>query len=90
MTGEVTIAESAVSQIVIRAAESVDGVRVRRGTARRKPVIELPHVELEIAVEYGRVLPEIALEVQEHVAAALARMCEVDATVDVSVEELDA
>jgi uncharacterized alkaline shock family protein YloU len=89
MNGEVTITEGAVTQIVIRAAESVEGVRVRRGTARRKPVIELPRVELEIAVEYGRVLPEVALDVQSQVAGALARMCEVDATVDVSVEELE-
>jgi uncharacterized alkaline shock family protein YloU len=90
MSGDVTITDGALSQIVIRAAESVDGVRVRRGTARRKPAIALPRVELEIAVEYGRVLPEVALDVQERVTGMLARMCEVDASVDVSVEELDA
>ena len=47
-------------------------------------------MELELAVAYGRVLPEAARAVQERVADALAGMCGVvvDA-VDVSVEELD-
>ncbi|MHB8470593.1 MAG: Asp23/Gls24 family envelope stress response protein [Gaiellaceae bacterium] len=89
MKGEITITDGAVAQIVIRAAESVEGVRVRRGTARRKPAIELPRVELEIAVEYGRVLPEVALDVQRRVIESVARMCEVDATVYVTVAELD-
>jgi hypothetical protein len=31
----------------------------------------------------------VALDVQSQVTDALARMCEVDATVDVSVEELE-
>jgi len=48
-------------------------------------------VDLELAVAYGMVLPEVARDVQREVADALSRMCHlaVDA-VDVSVEELDA
>jgi uncharacterized alkaline shock family protein YloU len=47
-------------------------------------------VELELAVSYGHVLPELAREVQARVAAALTTMCGVDVTaVDVSVEELE-
>ena len=75
----------------MRAAEEVDGARVRR--PRRHLVVEIDdgaaRVELELTVAYGQVLPEVARAVQEHVAAALAQMCAVTvAGVDVSVEEL--
>jgi uncharacterized alkaline shock family protein YloU len=47
-------------------------------------------VGLELTVAYGRVLPEVAHDVQERVAAALGTMCGVNVTaVDVSVEELE-
>ena len=47
-------------------------------------------VELELAVSYGRVLPDAARDVQERVAGALGSMCGLDVTaVDISVEELD-
>jgi uncharacterized alkaline shock family protein YloU len=48
------------------------------------------HVDLELAVVYGKVLPDVARDVQREVADALSRMCElvVDG-VDVSVEELE-
>ena len=40
-------------------------------------------------VEYGRVLPEVSAAVQERVADALTRMCDVEVeAVDVTVEEL--
>jgi uncharacterized alkaline shock family protein YloU len=40
-------------------------------------------------VDYGRVLPEVSAAVQERVADALARMCDVEVeAVDVTVEEL--
>jgi uncharacterized alkaline shock family protein YloU len=89
--GSVALSEGALAQIVTQAAESVPGVRLRR---RRRPAVELEsghaRAELELAVAYGRVLPEAARAVQERVADALAAMCGVvvDA-VDVSVEELD-
>ncbi len=90
MNGEVTVTDGVVSQIVVRAAQSVEGARVRRRPGRRKPVVELPRVEIELAVAYGRVLPDVARDVQARVTEALAQMCEVDAVVDVSVEEIDA
>lgn len=89
--GSVVVSEAALAQLVSGAVESVDGVRLRR---RRRLALELEggraRAELELAVEYGRVLPEVARAVQERVAEALATMCDVvvDA-VDVSVEELD-
>jgi uncharacterized alkaline shock family protein YloU len=90
--GTVTVTEAALGQIVLQAAEAVDGARVRR--AKRHLEIAVAdgraRVELELAVAYGRVLPDVAREVQEQVADALTRMCgvEIDA-IDVSVEELD-
>ena len=88
----VTVADAALAQIVVQAAESVDGARVHR--PRRKLALELDGaratVGLELAVAYGRVLPDVARDVQTQVGAALTRMCALDAvTVDVTVEELD-
>jgi uncharacterized alkaline shock family protein YloU len=87
----VRITESALTQIVVRSAEQVAGVRVRR--RRRRLDVEIgdgsARVALDLTVAYGRVLPELAREVQERVASALGTMCEVDVTaVDVSIEEL--
>jgi uncharacterized alkaline shock family protein YloU len=88
----VKVTDGALTQIVVRAAESVDGARVRR--PRRRLAIELndghARVELELAVAYGLVLPDVAHEVQARVADALQRMCEADAVVvEVSIEELE-
>jgi uncharacterized alkaline shock family protein YloU len=88
----VKVTDGALTQIVVRAAEAVDGARVRR--PRRKVSIAVEHgrahVDLELTVVYGRVLPEVARDVQREVADALARMCDVAIDgVDVSVEELE-
>jgi uncharacterized alkaline shock family protein YloU len=88
----VKVTDAAVTQIVVRAAESVAGARVRR--PRRHLQIEFDGggatVALELAVAYGSVLPEVARDVQQRVAGALGTMCGVNVTVvDVSVEELD-
>ena len=87
----VKVTDSALTQIVVRAAEQAGGIRVRR--PRRHLDIEVGdgrgRVELELAVRYGSVLPDVARGVQERVAAALGTMCEVTVTgVDVSIEEL--
>ncbi len=88
----IQVTDGALTQIVVRAAEGVEGARVRR--PRRKVEIEIgeghARVDLELAVAYGRVLPEVARGVQGEVADALARMCDVTVdAVDVSVEELE-
>jgi len=90
--GSITLTDASLTNIVVQSAESVDGARVRR--ARRKVGVELDgtraHVELELAVAYGRVLPDVAQDVQLRVAEALTRMCGFDVSaVDVTVEELD-
>jgi len=88
----VKVTDTVVAQIVVQAAETVEGARVRR--PRRHLAVELhggeARVELELAVSFGSVLPEVARDVQERVADALGTMCGVNVTaVDVSVEELD-
>ncbi len=89
--GAITVADAALTQIVVQAAETVEGARVRR---RRKLGLEIEgdgaRVELELAVAYGLVLPGVARDVQQRVADALQRMCGLEVSaVDVSVEELD-
>jgi len=90
--GTVTITDAALAQIVVQAAEAVEGARVRRQRRRLEIAVADGHasVELELAVAYGRVLPDVAREVQRRVADALTRMCGLDVdAVDVAVEELD-
>lgn len=86
------VSEAALTEIVRRAVASVDGARLRKGRRRLGVEIEggRARAELQLTVAYGRVLPEVSAAVQERVADALARMCEVEvAAVDVTVEELD-
>jgi uncharacterized alkaline shock family protein YloU len=89
---DVRVTDGALTQIVVRAVEGVDGARVRRPRRKVDIAIEDGHarVDLELAVDYGKVLPDVARDVQREVADALTRMCDltVDA-VDVSVEELE-
>jgi uncharacterized alkaline shock family protein YloU len=65
---------------------------VRRG--RRRLEVEVAdgraHVRLELSARYGIVLPHLAREVQERVAAALTSMCGVEVeAIDVSVEAVE-
>jgi len=88
---DLRVTEGALAQIVLRAAEGVDGAQVRR--PRRKVFVEIEgshaRVSLELAVAYGRVVPDVARGVQREVADALTQMCGVAVdSVDVSVEEL--
>jgi uncharacterized alkaline shock family protein YloU len=90
--GTITVTPSALAGLVTRAAEAVEGARVRRG--RRRLDIDVTdggaQVRLELTAPYGIVLPDLARDVQERVAEALATMCLLDVeTVDVSVEEVE-
>jgi uncharacterized alkaline shock family protein YloU len=89
--GSVRVSEAALSEIVRRAVASVDGARLRKG--RRRLGVELEdgraRADLRLVVAYGRTLPDVAAAVQERVADALSRMCDVEVeAVDVTVEEL--
>ncbi len=86
MNDGLTITDAALAQIVVGAAEQVDGVRVRR---RRGVEPQDGRVTLSLAARYGTVLPEVARDVQARVAEALATMCDLRVSVDVSIEELD-
>jgi uncharacterized alkaline shock family protein YloU len=90
--GSVRLSEVALTEIVRRAVSSVDGARLRKGRRRLGVEFENGRVraELQLAVEYGRILPEVSATVQERVADALTRMCDVEVeAVDVTVEELN-
>jgi uncharacterized alkaline shock family protein YloU len=91
--GAITVTDGALNQIVTQAAEAVDGARIRRRPLRKLDIQidgSRARVDLPIAVAYGRVLPDVARDVQQHVRDALGRMCGVDVVaVDVAVEELD-
>jgi uncharacterized alkaline shock family protein YloU len=82
----VTITDAALAQIIVGAAEQVDGARVRK---RRGVQPQDGRVTLWLAARYGTILPELAREVQERVAEALRQMCGLDVHVDVTIEELD-
>lgn len=90
--GTIEISPGALTQVVVQAAELAAGGRVRRPRRGLEIAIENGHarVELELAARFGVVLPDLARDVQAHVADALHTMCglSVDA-VDVSVEEID-
>lgn len=84
--GSVTVPEHVLVGIAVRAAQSVDGIRVRR---RRAVDVEGRQVRLSVAARRNEPLMELAERVQEAVASALRAMCGIDAKVDVAVGELE-
>jgi len=88
----VRVTESALSQIVVSAAESVAGARVRRPKRRVEIAVDgrSARVELELVARYGSTLTEVGRGVQERVAEALRTMTGLDpVAVDVAIEELE-
>jgi uncharacterized alkaline shock family protein YloU len=88
--GTITVTDGALTRIVVQATEQVVGARLRRKRAIEFAVGDGgTSVQLELAVAYGHVLPEVARDVQARVGEALGTMCgvHVDA-VDISIEEL--
>jgi uncharacterized alkaline shock family protein YloU len=81
----VTITDAALTQIVVGAAEQIDGARVRK----RGVELEEDRVAVSLAAPYGIVLPDLARDVQQRVAEALATMCDLDIRVDISVDEIE-
>ena len=82
------ITDAALTQIVVRAAEAVEGVKVKR--PRRRLDIDLAagdaRVGLDVTVAYGHVLPDAARAVQERVADALGTMLDVHIrSIDITV-----
>jgi uncharacterized alkaline shock family protein YloU len=83
--GTITVPEAVLVQIATRAAEQVEGVRVRR---RRSVEVEARTVALDVAARTGEPLTVQGERVQEAVAAAMKSMCGLDVAVHVSFEEL--
>jgi len=89
--GAVTVVPTALERLVVQAAQTVEGARIRRP----KRSIEIRHgdgrasVELELGARYGVPLPELARAVQEHVAEALGQVSGLEVErVDVVLEEV--
>jgi uncharacterized alkaline shock family protein YloU len=89
--GTVTVTAGALTELVARAARTVEGAHVRRP----KRSIEIRHgdgrvsASLELGADFGVPLPELARAVQERVAEALGRVSGLEVEhVDVSLEEI--
>jgi uncharacterized alkaline shock family protein YloU len=87
--GSISVSPAALVQLVVTAAESVEGAQVKRP----KRTVEVEHgdglatVSLALSAAQGVPLADLAREVQERVAAALAATCRLDVQgVDVLVE----
>jgi uncharacterized alkaline shock family protein YloU len=91
-----TISSDVLASYAADAAREVDGIRglVESTLPRHKGVRVLEgdggvRIELHIAVEWGASIPDVGREVQQRVAAYLARMASVEAeAVDVVVDEI--
>ena len=89
--GSITVPAATLDRIVVRAAERVDGARVRR--PRRGVDVAIAdggaQVSLQLAARYGVVLTQVAEQVQAEVHEALTAMCGLEVrSIDVRVEEL--
>jgi uncharacterized alkaline shock family protein YloU len=89
--GSITVAPAALTQLVVRAAESVEGARVRR--PRRS--VDVTHadgrasISFELAVSSGMAVPGVAHAVQERVADAVAGVCRLEVErVDLTIAEI--
>ena len=90
--GSITVTPYALGRLVVRAVEQVDAARVRR--PRRGLDVRFAAgratVSVELVARYGAVLPELAGQAQERIAAALRETCDVDVdAVDVTVAEVE-
>ncbi len=83
--GTITVPDSVLVGIAVRAAESVEGISVRR---RRGVDVDHRLVRLSVAASRGEPLVEVAGRVQDAVAAMLKDMCGIETRVDVAVGEL--
>jgi uncharacterized alkaline shock family protein YloU len=88
-TGTLTVTDAALTRMVVQATESVEGAHIRRRGVEVAVEPGGAHVRLELSVDFGRVLPDVARDVQERVTSVLGTMCGVNVNaVDVAVEEL--
>jgi uncharacterized alkaline shock family protein YloU len=89
--GEISISTGALQQIVVQAARSVEGARVRRPKKAVDIRVEGDRwrIELALGARRGAQLADLGTAVQERVTDAVRTMCEADVeAVDVTIEEL--
>jgi uncharacterized alkaline shock family protein YloU len=89
--GEISISTGALQQIVVQAARSVDGARVRRPKKAVEIRVENDHwrIELALGARRGAQLADLGAAIQERIADAVRTMCEAEVeAVDVTIEEL--
>jgi uncharacterized alkaline shock family protein YloU len=88
--GRVELTSSALASLVVRAAESVPGVRVRRPRRGLEIAVDRSraHVEIGVVGPLDGVLPEVGERVQAAIATALRETVGLEAEVDVAIEEL--
>lgn len=89
--GTITVSPAALEQVVQRAAEEADGVRVRRKKRGLDVKVEdgRARVTVELSVRYGAILPTTAEDVQRRIADGLRGMCGLEpGAIDVTIEEL--
>ena len=84
--GTITVPDSVLVGIATRAAEGVDGVHVRR---KRSVDVESRVVRLELTAPRTAPLVPLGESVQDAVASALQTMCGLDATVDLTFEDVE-
>ena len=83
--GTITVPDSVLLEIATRAAEGVEGVRVRR---KQSVDAESRVVRLELSAARGEPLATQGERVQETVAAALHATCAFKVKVELAFEEL--
>ena len=89
--GSITVTAGALTRLVARTAQTVDGALVRRP----KRAVEVEHgggrasVTIGLCVRQGVALPELAHAVQERVGGAVARVSGLEVErVDVNIQEI--
>jgi uncharacterized alkaline shock family protein YloU len=83
--GSITVPDAVLVGIAVRAAERVDGVRVRR---RRTIDLDERVVRLSVAARRGEPLVELCERAQGEIASVLKGMCGIEARVEIAVGEL--
>lgn len=83
--GSITVPDSTLLAIAVRAAERVDGIRVLR-----RPSVDLDEgvVRLPVSARRGEQLLALGQAAQEEVAAALEAMCGITPRVEIAIGEL--
>ena len=89
--GRIELPSAALASLVVRAAESVPGVRVRRPRRGLEIAVDGDRAAVQVGVvgPLDGVLPDVGVRVQRSIADALRASVSLDASVSVVFEELE-